>query len=358
MGRTTTKSNSTYKGSSAKPQSTKSSYVPTRQATSSGGNNSSSDNFWAQRLLEEEQRKQRIADNKVFIAQVKSANSDVKEIREMIAEAEGMLTNTVTGEQYTKYKQMLENQDTKLQQVGEKLNAAGAEAAKNIQKDGEGYIYNNTNTNPGKSYTTNNKGTLSVDTNELRKLQALLEDIEEKSQSVETKVAKITSTSSEVGIKTGTNSSDVKGTTNAVTQLKNNIEQQIRETEKTESENLGIIDKIAKWAGNLFKTDSDSINDKTTTTRTRTTTSTTTSPTGTRTTTSTTISPTGTRTTTKSYLEAQEKAKLEELGKVFDINIKGKSEREILLEIAEKYGIYIDVFNPRTEDRFWRNTMD
>lgn len=350
MGRTTTKSIFTYRGYSAKPQPTKSSYVPTRQATSSGGQSSSGDNSWAQRLLEEERRKQRIADNKVFIAQVKSANSEVKELREMISEAEGMLTNAVTGEQYAKYKQMLESQDTKLQQVGNELNAAGAEAAKNIQKDGEGYIYNNTNTNPGKSYTTKNKGTLSVDTNELRKLQALLEDIEEKSQSVETKVAKITSTSSEVGIKTGTNASDVKGTTNAVTQLKNNIEQQIRETEKTESENLSIIDKIAKWAGNLFKTDSDSINDKTTTTRTRTTTSITTSPTGTR-----------TRTTTPSILEVKQTEKeqtLEELARIYGINTKGKNEREILLKIAESLGIYIDVYNPRTESRFWRNTMD
>ena len=321
----------------------------TTTTTSSGGQTSSSYN-----ALEKEMSRKRVANNMKLILDVKNANSDVKELREMIAQAEEMLANGVTGEKNAEYKKMLANLDAKLQQTGNELNAAGAEAGRNIQKEGTPYVYNNTNTNPSGSYTTSNKETLSVDTNELRKLESLLENIENKSKDVEYQTSKIYDASHELGVTTGTYVASAKNATNTATTLKNSIKQQINDTEKTESDNLSVVDKIATWLGNLFgKETTTTTSDKdekkwdeenpawaqavetaisSTGTRTRTTTST-----------KKALEDLGTETARKEHIliKNQDTAfgKIKNILYEDGIDTSGKSRAEILKLIVENYGI-------------------
>lgn len=311
----------------------------------------------------EEERQKRIKENKEYIAEIQATNAEVKNTRDMIAQAQKLLANAVGGEKYKEYSRYLINQDKMLQQITNGLNSCGEKAATNIREDGEVYTFNQINTNPDKNNTNNNKNTLSVNTDELRNLEILLDNISKNTKNINSRMPEISNTSAKLGI---TNSGEIQENSQDLvrntTELKNKLTQQIQDTEKTEKENLNIVGRIADWFENLFKKSDKEQNSQTITrtTSTRTTTRTTTSTTRTTRTTTRTPITNLTRTRTMNINSAELKAMDEilKLAKQYGIPTSGKSQREILKALAIKLGINLSADSSQKNSRFWRYSMD
>lgn len=316
----------------------------------------------------EAERKKRIQENKAYIEKIQRTNEEVKETRSMIAEAQALLASAVGGVKYGEYSKYLTSQDEMLQQMTKGLNSCGEKAATNIRDDGEEYIFNQTNTNPNNNNTNNNKKILSANTDKLRELESLLDNISKKTKSIDDTMIGFSNASNRLGI---TNSGNVKENSQDLlintVELKMKVKQQIQDIEKTEKENLNIIGRIADWFGNLFKAPDKEQKPQTgTTVSTRTTTRT---PTSTRITTSTTnnartrtrtpiTNPTRTRTMNVNSYELKEMAEIFKLAEQYGIPTSGKSQREILEALAIKLGISTSVDSSQKNSRFWRYPID
>lgn len=212
----------------------------------------------AEQARREALRRKIIEDNKTYIIKIQATNAEIKETRDMINQAKTLLANAVSGEKYEEYSKYLKDQDAWLDQISNDLNARGEKAAKNINEKGEAYIFNRNNTEPDYGSKINNNKPLSVNTDELQKLVGLLDGISAKGSSISGKVSDIVKDSSKLGIYNASNSADKSRDvvyTNITLQEK--LRQQINETEKTEKENLGIVDKIYGWFSGLFKSSDD-----------------------------------------------------------------------------------------------------
>lgn len=352
-----TSSSTTYTSGTRTPAN----YYNSRTPSESSANNYDA----ALQARLEAERKKRIQENKAYIEQIQRTNEEVKETRSMIAEAQALLASAVGGVKYGEYSKYLTSQDEMLQQMTKGLNSCGEKAATNIRDDGEEYIFNQTNTNPNNNNTNNNKKILSANTDKLRELESLLDNISKKTKSIDDTMIGFSNASNRLGI---TNSGNVKENSQDLlintVELKMKVKQQIQDIEKTEKENLNIIGRIADWFGNLFKAPDKEQKPQTgTTVSTRTTTRT---PTSTRITTSTTnnartrtrtpiTNPTRTRTMNVNSYELKEMAEIFKLAEQYGIPINGKSQREILEALAIKLGIDLSDDSPQKKSRFWRD---
>lgn len=354
--RTTTSSSSSVKTSSRTPSS-----------NATGGNSGNGYDAAEQARLEAERQK-KIQENKDYIAKIQATNAEVKKARDKIAQAKALLTNAVSGAKYNEYIKYLEGQDQWLSQIGNDLNSCGEKAAENIRGNGEAYTFNKTNTDPNQNNNKDTNKTLSVNTDELQKLADLLGDINTSAKSIDSKVSGILNKSSELGVSNSYNLKDnSRNVINSVSTLQDKLVQQIQETEKTEKENLNIIDGLFNWLGSLFKplNKEETSQPPTTRTTTRTTATTTTRTRTTRTTTpptpttrTRTTTPTRTRTINSNSLDSVAMDELLELAKIYGIPTSGKSQREILEALALKLGIPLLEESSGKNSRLWRNTMD
>lgn len=329
----------------------------------------------AERARLEAERQKKIQENKDYIAKIQATNAEVKKARDKIAQAKALLTNALSGAKYNEYIKYLEGQDQWLSQIGNDLNSCGEKAAENIRGNGEAYTFNKSNTDPNLNNNKDTNKTLSVNTDELQKLADLLGDINTSAKSIDSKVSGILGNSSKVGVPNSYNLKDnSRNVINSVSTLQDKLVHQIQETEKTEKENLNIIDGLFNWLGSLFKplNKKETSQPPTTRTTTRTTATTrtttpgtttprTTTPPTTRTTTLTrtrTTTPTRTRTINGNSLDSVAMDELLELAKIYGIPTSGKSQREILEALALKLGIPLSEESSGKNSRLWRNTMD
>lgn len=332
----------------------------TSSSKSTGGNSGNGYDAAEQARLEAARRK-RIEENKKYIADIQSTNAAVKVVREKISEAKKLLVNAVSGDKYKEYSKYLENQDKWLSQISDDLNARAEKAAQNIRGDGEAYTFNKTTTNPDQNNNKNTNKTLSVNTDELQKLVSLLGDINTSARTIDNRVSDITNNSSKLGIANSYNAKDnSRNVINSTITLRDKLKQQIQDTERTEKENLNIIDGLFNWLGSLFKplNKEETSQPPTTRTTTRTTATTRTTRTTTTTPTTRTTTPTRTRTINSNSLDSVAMDELLELAKIYGIPTSGKSQREILEALALKLGIPLSEESSGKNSRLWRNTMD
>lgn len=323
----------------------------------------------------EAERQKRIKENKEYIAEIDATNGEIKEVRDMIAAAQEMLYNAVGGEKYKEYSRYLTEQDENLKQMSNELNASGEKAAANIRTDGEACSFNKVNTDQNKNNINSNKRTLSVNTNELKNLERFLDGINKKTKEIDSKMPKYSNSSDKLGINNSKNIQDnSQKVVKDAAELKNKVAQQIHDTERTERENLNVVERIAGWFGNLLKTPDKEQNSGTgTTVSTKTPTRTTVpSKTTTRSTTKDTRTPTNsrtpknpktpknprTRTEDINVEEAKARAEIYKLAREYGIPTSGKSDREILEAIAIKLGIKTESDSSKKNSRLWRYTMD
>lgn len=338
--RTTTSSSSATKSGSRTPN------------TSSGS--SGYDYDAAERARLEAQRKKEIEENSKYIKDIQETQGEIKELRDQISEAKALLANAVSGEKYNEYIKDLEEQDKCLAQISSDLNGRAKQAAINIRKRGAECIFCEKNTEPAHNTSRDNNRPLSVNTDELQKAVVMLTDINTRSKSICDKVSDITGDSKKLGIQNSDNSEDKsRNVVDITVTLRDKLQQQIKETERTEKENLGIVDKIYDWFSGLFKSSDDkklkdlgtdaaraeqfAIKNN-----------------------SAKLTP-GSRTVNAAPRDISELKGMSEIitaAKANDVSTKGKSKREILEELAIKLGIPITADPTKKQSRLERTTNE